>query len=152
MVCVVSVMMPAWLPVNEAAGTPSSASAMHSRDIEIRSPAVSSMSSSRPGPHSAHVLGEADEPVGGLAHGADHDDDIGATAPCAGDMVRDGTDAVGVADRGPAELLDNEGHARQPTAGPRARATGRPQWRSSRGRAFCVATQPAYALRPAQVR
>src|SRR5579875_495666 len=45
----VSVMMPAWLPVNEAAGTLRSARAMHNRAIEIRSPAVSSMSSSRPG-------------------------------------------------------------------------------------------------------
>ena len=49
LVCVVSVMMPAWLPVNDGAGTPSSASAMHSSAIEMRSPAVSSMSSSRPG-------------------------------------------------------------------------------------------------------
>ena len=49
LVCVVSVMMPAWLPVNDAASTPSSASAMHSSDIVIRSPAVSSMSSSRAG-------------------------------------------------------------------------------------------------------
>ena len=48
-VCSVSVMIPAWLPVNEAAGTPRSASAMHSRLIEIRSPEVSSMSISRGG-------------------------------------------------------------------------------------------------------
>ena len=42
-------MMPAWLPVNEAASTPSSARAMHSRDMEIRSPVLTSMSYSRGG-------------------------------------------------------------------------------------------------------
>ena len=41
--------MPAWLPVNDDASTPSSASAMHSNAIDLRSPAVSSMSISRPG-------------------------------------------------------------------------------------------------------
>ena len=45
----VSVMIPAWDPVKEAESTPRSASAMHTRAMEIRSPAVSSMSSSRGG-------------------------------------------------------------------------------------------------------
>jgi len=45
----VSVMIPAWLPVNEAEGTPTWARAMHRRAMDMRSPAVSSMSSSRPG-------------------------------------------------------------------------------------------------------
>ena len=45
----VSVIIPAWLPVNDAALMPRSASAMHSRLIEIRSPEVRSMSISRGG-------------------------------------------------------------------------------------------------------
>ncbi len=45
--CVVSVTMPACEPVNDTAGWPWSRIAMHSSDIEIRSPAVSSMSISR---------------------------------------------------------------------------------------------------------
>ena len=43
------------------------------------------------------------------------------SSPCAagpGDVVGHGADAVGVADRGPAELLDDERHRRDATAGP----------------------------------
>jgi len=47
--CRVSVMMPAWEPVNDLAVTPRSAMAMASSDMEMRSPAVSSMSISRGG-------------------------------------------------------------------------------------------------------
>ena len=42
-------MMPAWLPVNDVASTPKPAKAMHSRDMEMRSPELSSMSTSRMG-------------------------------------------------------------------------------------------------------
>lgn len=49
MVCTVSVMMPAWLPVKLLASMPRSASAMHSSAMLMRSPVVMSMSSSRPG-------------------------------------------------------------------------------------------------------
>ena len=44
-----SVMNPAWLPVKLSAGTPRSCSAMQSRAVALRSPAVMSMSISRPG-------------------------------------------------------------------------------------------------------
>jgi hypothetical protein len=47
--CVESVITPAWDPVKDCASKPRLAIAMASRAIEIRSPAVSSMSSSRPG-------------------------------------------------------------------------------------------------------
>ena len=47
--CAESVITPAWDPVNERASRPRLAMAMASSAIEIRSPAVSSMSSSRPG-------------------------------------------------------------------------------------------------------
>ena len=44
-----SVITPAWDPVNERASRPRAAIAMTSSAIEMRSPAVSSMSSSRAG-------------------------------------------------------------------------------------------------------
>lgn len=47
--CVPSVITPAWEPVNERASWPRLAMAMASSAIEMRSPAVSSMSSSRAG-------------------------------------------------------------------------------------------------------
>ncbi len=47
--CTESVMTPAWLPVNDRALAPRFWIAMASSAIEMRSPAVSSMSSSRPG-------------------------------------------------------------------------------------------------------
>jgi hypothetical protein len=47
--CTASVMIPACEPVNDLAGTPRSASAIASSDIEMRSPEVSRMSSSRSG-------------------------------------------------------------------------------------------------------
>ena len=47
--CVESVMTPACEPVNDRASRPRLAMAMASSAIEMRSPAVSSMSSSRPG-------------------------------------------------------------------------------------------------------
>src|SRR5690606_27094602 len=46
---VLSVMNPAWLPVKLSAGTPRSWRAMHTRAVALRSPAVMSMSISRPG-------------------------------------------------------------------------------------------------------
>ena len=69
-----SVMTPAWLPVNERASWPRLAMAMASRAIEIRSPVVSSMSSSRPGGSGRDLLGEVEQLVGRVAHGGDHDD------------------------------------------------------------------------------
>ncbi len=44
-----SVMIPTWLPVNEAPSIPRSARAMTSSDMEIRSPVLTSMSYSRGG-------------------------------------------------------------------------------------------------------
>ena len=109
----VSVTIPACEPVNDTAGTPRSMIAMQSSAIEMRSPAVSSMSISRPCGLARHVVGEAHEVVGGLAHRRDHDDDVVAVAPGAHDVVGDGPDAVGVGDRGAAELLDEQAHDRR---------------------------------------
>src|SRR3954447_8692128 len=47
--CDASVMTPAWLPVKERASRPRLPMAMASNAMEMRSPAVNSMSSSRPG-------------------------------------------------------------------------------------------------------
>ena len=49
LVWLVSVMKPAWLPVKLSAGTPIECRAMHSSAMALRSPAVMSMSISRPG-------------------------------------------------------------------------------------------------------
>ena len=46
--CAEVVITPAWLPVNESASWPKLLIAIASSAIEIRSPAVSSMSNSRP--------------------------------------------------------------------------------------------------------
>ena len=77
----VSVTMPTWLPVKLTASTPRSASAMHTRAMAMRSPAVISMSISRPGRVLGHLVGQGDQLVGLLAHGRhDHDDVVAALA------------------------------------------------------------------------
>ena len=103
-------MMPTWLPVKLTASMPRSASAMHSSDIEMRSPVVISMSISRPGWVLGDVVGQLDEVVGGLAHRARHDDHIVAVTTGEGDVLGDGTHAVGVGDGGAAVLLHDQGH------------------------------------------
>ena len=50
--------------------------AIASSAIEIRSPAVSSMSSSRAGGSGDDLLGEVEQLVGGVAHRGDDDDDV----------------------------------------------------------------------------
>jgi hypothetical protein len=50
--------------------------AMASSAIEIRSPAVSSMSSSRPAGSGENLLGQVDQLVGAVAHRRDHDTDV----------------------------------------------------------------------------
>ena len=122
---------------------------MHSRAIEIRSPELTSMSNSRGGWVRAHVVGQADQVVGGLAHGAHHHHHLVPGAAGPGHVVGDGPDPVGVADRGPAELLHDQGHrldairprAGHPTARPRRRAPGhravRPGDTAGAGRVGC---------------
>ena len=62
------------------------------------------------GLRAGHVVGQLDEVVGGLAHRARHDDDIVAVASGEGDVLGDGTHAVGVGDGGAAVLLHDQGH------------------------------------------
>ena len=93
---------------------------MHSRAMALRSPAVMSMSISRPGRVLGHLAGQAEQLVGLLAHGADDDDhDLVAPPAGAGDVVGDLADALGVGDGRAAELLDDESHrgVRLPSSG-----------------------------------
>ena len=68
------------------------------------------MSISRAGGSLRHLVGEALEVVGGLAHRRDDDHDVVAAAAGAHDVLGDGADAVGVGDRRAAELLHEQAH------------------------------------------
>ena len=68
--------MPAREPVSERACMPWSWIAMASSAALIRSPAVSSMSSSRGGGSGETLERQAHEIVGGVAHRRDHHDDV----------------------------------------------------------------------------
>ena len=73
----------------------------------------------------ADRIGQVDEVVGRLAHGADHGHHVAALAAGAGDVVGHGTDPVGVADRGAPELLDDQWHPDKATdCAPAARPRG----------------------------
>ena len=76
----------------------------------MRSPVLTSMSYSRGGWVVLDGIGQMDQLVGGLAHGADHGHHIGALPARAGDVVGHGPDPVGIADRGPPELLHHQRH------------------------------------------
>ena len=84
----------------------------------MRSPAVSSMSSSRPSGCSATSCARRSEVVGRLAHRRDDDDDVVAGAAGAGDVIGHGSDAIGIGHRGAAEFLHekhgNQGYRRPP--------------------------------------
>ncbi len=56
------------------------------------------------------LLGEVDELVGGVAHGADHHDDVVTGALGLRHPLRDALDAGGVGDGGTAVLLHDQGH------------------------------------------
>ena len=128
LVCSVSVMIPAWLPGEGRGLDPESASAMQSRLIEMRSPEVSSMSISRAGIELETSSARRSRSSVDLAHGRHHDDDVVALAPGARHVVGDGADAVGVADGGAAELLDDECHGLR-TYLPRRSSPDPARWR-----------------------
>ena len=109
--CAESVITPACEPVNDRASKPWLAIAIASSAIEIRSPAVSSMSSSRGGGSGDDLLGEVDQVVGGVAHRRDDHDHVIAGAAGVDDPLGDALDPLGVADRRAAVLLHDEGHA-----------------------------------------
>ena len=89
LVWVLSVTMPIWAPVKLMAFSPSAWIAMAIRAMEICSPVASSMSISRAGGCLGDLLGQLDQLVGGVAAGADDDDDLvagllGADGPAGG--------------------------------------------------------------------
>jgi len=85
LVWVVSVMMPAWLPVNEAAH----ASSAKPCTTGHRDPLACGHSIRAHGPGApAHVFGEPDQSVGGLAHGTDQTITLVPVTARAGDVVR----------------------------------------------------------------
>ncbi len=63
------------------------------------------------GPRVGHLGREAQQLVGLLAHGAHHDNDLGAPAPGAGHVIGDVADPVSIGNRGSAELLHDQRRA-----------------------------------------
>ena len=90
--------------------------------MALRSPAVISMSISRPGLGARHLAGQVEQVVGLLAHGRDRHHDLVAAADGAGHVVGDGAHPLGVGDRGAAELHHQQGHGapRVPAGSPAA--------------------------------
>ena len=91
--------------------------------IEIRSPAVSSMSSSRGCGCCEISAGEAEQLVGGVAHRRDDDADLVSPSRSRLDTLGHAPDALGIADRRAAVLLDDQCHGRE-TYRPEGRAHG----------------------------
>ena len=140
-----SVIRPAWEPVYDRASAPRSEIAMATSAMEMRSPAVSSMSSSRAGGQRRHLLGEVEELVRGVAHRGHDDDDIVAGLLGVDDPARHALDAGGVSDAGAAVLLDDESHG-QDSTDPRRTRLPRP---------VCERTRPVAAQtrrRPSKAR
>ena len=115
--------IPACEPVKLTAWTPWSMIAMQSSghrdplpggEEHVELPAVRVL---------GHVVGEADEVVGGLAHRRDDHDHLIALAMGPDDVLGDGPDAVGIRDRGPAVLLDDHWHGTKARRG-RSRGPG----------------------------
>ncbi len=108
---VVSVMKPAWLPVNDD-GLDAEVGEGHAEQRHALA-----LAGGEQHVHLAAGMGardlvrEGDQLVGLLAHGAHDDDDVVAPLVRPGDVVGDGADALGVGDRRSAELLHEEGHA-----------------------------------------
>ena len=102
--------MPACEPVNDTAGSPRSidrhAEQRH-RDPLARGEQHVHLAAGR---GRSTPRGRAAQVVGGLAHRRDHDHDVVAAAAGAHDVIGDGPDAVGIGDRGAAELLDEQAH------------------------------------------
>ena len=100
----------------------------------------------------ADGVGQVDQVVGRLAHGADHGDHVGPLAAGPGDVVGHGTDPVGVADGGAPELLDDQWHPDEATdCAPASRAGRRPGRRpgtpaAPRGPRPC-GPRPGWAIR-----
>ena len=76
----------------------------------MRSPAESSMSSSRRSGFGETCFASAEQLVGGLAHRGDDDDDVVAEALACASPARRPAGAADVGDARAAVLLDDDGH------------------------------------------
>ena len=103
-------IMPAWLPVNDRASWPMLRIAIASSAIEMRSPAVSSMSSSRGAGSSVTwcARSSSSSVVSPIAETATTTSLPGLAG--LDDALRDPLDALGVRDGRAAELLHDEAH------------------------------------------
>ena len=107
-VCEASVTIPAWEPVSEIARWPRSWIAIAHSAHEMRSPEDSSMSISRGSGVVGDLLGHRDQLIGGLAPRREHRDHAEARFALVHDAPRRALDALGVGDRGAAELHHHE--------------------------------------------
>ena len=109
LVCDSSVTIPACEPVSEIARWPRSLIAIAHSAQEMRSPVESSMSISRGSGVGGDLLGHRDQLVGRLAARRQHGDDAVARFALLDDPPRGALDALGVGDRGAAELHARSG-------------------------------------------
>ena len=114
--CTDVVITPAWEPVNDRAVAPSDEMAMATSALEIRSPEVSNMSSSRGCGVAGDILREPQEIIGRVAHGGHHDDDVVSGIAGGHDPLGDPLDPVGVLHRRAAVLLHDQAHRPAPRA------------------------------------
>ena len=105
--CARLVRIPACAPVSEIAGVPAACSAMASSGAVIVSPLLSSMSISRDGGSAGDAMSKRDQLVGGVAHGADHDDDLDSGVHRLADPARDPAQLDRGRDAGAAVFLDD---------------------------------------------
>ena len=105
-----SVITPACEPVNDCASSPRLAIAMARTAMEMRSPAVRSMSSSRAGGHRRNLLGQVDEIVGAVSHGRHHDNYFVTGLTVFENSLGHPLHRFRIGYRGPAKLLDDYAH------------------------------------------
>ena len=145
--CVASVIMPAWLPVNERASKPIEWIAIASSAIEMRSPLESSMSSSRGAGIGATCAREVEQLVGRVAHRAHGDDDVVPGTARVDDALGDALDALGVGDGRAAVLLHDQRHDGTP-----GDAAGRRANLVTEGERMPRATAPSYGCASCRAR
>ncbi len=104
------VITPACDPVNERACAPSESMAIATSALEIRSPAVSSMSNLPRRRRRADLPGQIEQVVGGIAHRRNDDDHVVSGLLGLDDAFGDAADPLGVGHRGSAVLLYDERH------------------------------------------
>jgi hypothetical protein len=83
---------------------------MASNAIEMRSPEVSSMSSSRPGGSGLTLVRQVQQLVGGVAHRGDHHDDVVAGLAGSDDALGDALDPLRVGHGRTTVLLHEQRH------------------------------------------